>query len=243
MVSIEQVNFFNHEYLPKRTIFHSGPSLVIHQHQESKKEETKLSFFLKKSDETKLKLFDEDVGMLEILLNLTLGYRRRNDFLIPLKATEEMQQMTQLLFTYYFHDKLNYSVDRVLDFLVHRTLKVNSKILNGDRAFLSLIDFMEENLDQPLQVIDFCSLLHVSESNLNRLCKEQAGVTAMKLFRKIQCYEADRLMRETNFTIQEISQKLGFKSISQFSAMYRRTEGISPLKKRKLLGGISDDKS
>ena len=78
----------------------------------------------------------------------------------------------------------------------------------------------------------------MSEASLNRMCKEQAGVPPMLLFRKIQCNEAERLMRETSFKIREISELIGFKNSSHFSTMFRKVVGMSPLDKRKTIRGV-----
>ena len=135
---------------------------------------------------------------------------------------------------------MNYPVDAVVISLVDRILRLNSKLLNESHPFLKLLQFMEENVAKSLCVADFCTATHLSESSVNRLCQEHTGTSVMKYFRKIQCWEAERLLRETSLTIQEISVKLGFKNSKSFSTMYRRNKGMSPLENRKSMGGMNN---
>jgi len=176
---------------------------------------------------------NKDSYVLEILLNFTFFFWKQREFSIPLRATKELQQITHLLFTYYVSEKNSYSIDQVISILVERIFKLNSEILNRDHSFLSLLDFMEKNINRSLRVSDFCEMTHLSESSVNRLCIDHTGITAMKLFRKIQCWEAERLLNETSLTIKEISGKLGFKNSKSFSTMYRKNEGTTLLEKRK----------
>ncbi|WP_176281307.1 helix-turn-helix domain-containing protein, partial [Enterococcus sp. 12E11_DIV0728] len=125
---------------------------------------------------------------------------------------------------------------------VERIIRLNLDSLNGDHSFMILLKFMEENITQPLRVFDFCQATHLSESSVNRLSHEHTGMTAIRLFRKIQCWETDRLLIETSLTIQEISKRMGFKSSKSFSTMYRRNEGVSLMEKRKELGGRNSRK-
>ncbi|MGL9747404.1 helix-turn-helix domain-containing protein [Enterococcus sp. DIV0170] len=238
MVLIKEVFYFNTNNPVKRTISHFGPSLIIQLQKKQEITSKKVSFYLNKSDYEGLIISNNDVDIIEILLNLAMEPKSYKTILTPLKATKEMQQIAYLLFSYYLYKIVDYSVDQVILLLVNRVLKVNAHAFVTDHNFLKLVKYMEENINKNLKIIDFCSNVHMSEASLNRMCKEQAGVPPMLLFRKIQCNEAERLMRETSFKIREISEILGFKNSSHFSMMFHKVVGMSPLHKRKSIGGV-----
>ncbi|MGM0110292.1 helix-turn-helix domain-containing protein [Enterococcus sp. DIV0187] len=242
MISIQRVNYFNHLRFPEQTILHSGLSLIIRNQDSSINRNFPAFFLLQKSCKSKLNPNDRVLGVLQILLDFS-HVLKKTEFLVPLKSTREIDQIICLLFTYYLQEKTNYSVDQIIILLVNRVFKANSEILNNDHTFNKLLKFMEENICESLQVTDFCSKVHLSESSLNRLCKKQIGMTATKLFRKIQCQEAGRLLMDTSLTIQEISEKLGFKNSKHFSTMFKKNEGISPIEKRKNLEEINYERA
>lgn len=238
MALIKEVFYFNTNNPVKRTISHFGPSLIIQLQKKQEFTSKMVSFYLNKSDYEDLKMSNNDIDIIEILLNLTMKSKWYKKVLTPLSATKEMQQIAHLLFSYYLYKMVDYSVDQVISLLVNRALKVNAHVFVADHNFLKLVNYMEENINKDLKIVDFCSIVHMSEASLNRTCKQQAGVPPMLLFRKIQCNEAERLMRETSFKIREISEMLGFKNGNHFSTMFRKVVGMSPLEKRKSIGGV-----
>lgn len=238
MVLIKEVFYFNTNNPVKRTISHFGPSLIIQLQKKQEITSKMVSFYLSKGDYEGLKISNNDIDIIEILLNLAMESKWYKKVLTPLNATKEMQQIAHLLFSFYLYKIVDYSVDQVISLLVNRVLKVNAHVFVTDHNFLKLVKYMEENINKDLKIVDFCSNVHMSEASLNRMCKEQAGVPPMLLFRKIQCNEAERLMRETSFKIREISEMLGFKNSSHFSTMFRKVVGMSPLDKRKSIGGV-----
>lgn len=238
MALIKEVFYFNTNNPVKRTISHFGPSLIIQSQKKQEITPKKVSFYLNKNDYEVLKMSNNDIDIIEILLNLTMESKWYKKILTPLHGTKEMQQIANLLFSYYLYKFVDYSVDQVIALLVNRALTVNAHIFIADHNFLKLVKYMEENINRDLRIVDFCSNVHMSEASLNRMCREQAGVPPMLLFRKIQCNEAERLMRETSFKIREISELLGFKNSSHFSTMFRKVVGMSPLEKRKSIGGV-----
>ena len=238
MALIKEVYYFNANNPVKRTISHFGPSLIIQLQKKQEITSKKVSFYLSKSDYESMKISNNDIDIIEILLNLAMGSKWYKKNLTPLNATKEMQQIAHLLFSFYLYKIADYSVDQVILLLVNRVLKVNAHAFVTDHNFMKLVKYMEENINKNLKIIDFCSNVHMSEASLNRMCKEQAGVPPMLLFRKIQCNEAERLMRETSFKIREISEILGFKNSSHFSTMFHKVVGMSPLHKRKSIVGV-----
>ncbi|MCB5951068.1 AraC family transcriptional regulator [Enterococcus sp. BWT-B8] len=139
-----------------------------------------------------------------------------------------MQQLAYLLFTYYYSIHIEYSINYVLQLLVYDTIRANSKTLLVNQTFISLVVFITKNIHFSLTIEDLCQFLHVSSSALTRLCKKNSGLSPKKLYRKIQCYEAKRLLLNTDMTIQEVSKELGFKNSFHFSKIFKLIENISP---------------
>ena len=235
MILIQSVNFYTLKDSNNCTPILSGFSIVILQRRLLIRRNTSLTFLLQKNGTREFAEFDKESSVLEIYLNSTFHFWDQREQSIPLRVTKELQQITQLLFSYYLHGKFTYSVDKVIYSLVDQIIKLNSASLIANHYFVLLLKFMEENITSPLRISDFCKVIHLSESSLNRLCHKHAGTTAMRLFRKMQCWEAERLLADTSLTIQEISERMGFKSSKSFSTMYRRNEGISLLDKRREL--------
>ncbi|WP_339680729.1 helix-turn-helix domain-containing protein [Cyclobacterium marinum] len=79
----------------------------------------------------------------------------------------------------------------------------------------------------------YAEKLNVSANYLNRLCKEQTGLTAGDMIRKRIITEAKRLLIYTDNRINEIAYELGFESTSYFVTFFKKYDNHSPEKFRK----------
>lgn len=79
----------------------------------------------------------------------------------------------------------------------------------------------------------YADKLNVSANYLNRLCKEETGLTAGDLIRKRIITEAKRLLIYTDNMVNEIAYALGFESTSYFVTFFKKYDNHSPEKFRK----------
>jgi AraC family transcriptional activator of pobA len=79
----------------------------------------------------------------------------------------------------------------------------------------------------------YATMLNVSTNYLNKLCKEETGQTARDLIRKQIIIEAQRLLHFTNYSINEIADKLGFENVSYFVTFFKKQIQKTPEQYRK----------
>jgi AraC-like DNA-binding protein len=79
----------------------------------------------------------------------------------------------------------------------------------------------------------YATMLNVSTNYLNKLCKEETGQTAGDLIRKQIIIEAQRLLHFTNYSINEIADKLGFENVSYFVTFFKKQIQKTPEQYRK----------
>lgn len=97
------------------------------------------------------------------------------------------------------------------------------------RKFGQLIDkhYKEEKLPS-----FYAEKLNVSANYLNRLCKQETGLTAGDLIRKRIITEAKRLLIYTDNMVNEIAYSLGFENTSYFVTFFKKYDNHSPEKFR-----------
>ena len=76
---------------------------------------------------------------------------------------------------------------------------------------------------------DYADRLAVHVNHLNKVLKEHTGRTTTDLIGSRVTQEAKLLLRQTNWTISEISASLGFEEVAHFSNFFKRQTSISPL--------------
>ena len=73
----------------------------------------------------------------------------------------------------------------------------------------------------------------VNAPYLSRFIKEQSGETFIDYVNKQRVQLAKQLMTETDDTITDITQKVGFSNSNTFIRVFKRYEGITPGQFRK----------
>ncbi|WP_409345935.1 helix-turn-helix domain-containing protein [Paenibacillus sp. MBLB4367] len=94
------------------------------------------------------------------------------------------------------------------------------------------MDVIHEHLSKKrfdkITVADISKLMGLSEKQLNRIVKECHDMTPNKLIAKSKLQAAKALLEDTEMTIQEISEKLGFSNEYYFNRFFKREEGMPP---------------
>lgn len=79
----------------------------------------------------------------------------------------------------------------------------------------------------------YADLLNVSPNYLNKICKQERGVTAGEIIRRRVVIEAKRLLEYTLLNVNEISDELHFENASYFVTFFKKHTGFTPESYRK----------
>ncbi|MBU9712579.1 response regulator [Bacillus tamaricis] len=83
-----------------------------------------------------------------------------------------------------------------------------------------------QNSDLNLEVL--AETLHVSPVYLSRLMKQDLGISFVAMLTNIRINKAIQLLNTTNFTINEISEMVGYDTQHYFSTSFKKVVGVSP---------------
>lgn len=88
--------------------------------------------------------------------------------------------------------------------------------------------YLSFNLDKDLSLDDLEKIANISKYHLIRIFKEAYGITPIKYHQSSRIEKAKELAQYTNLSLNEISERIGFKSIHSFSRAFKNIEGVSP---------------
>ena len=89
-------------------------------------------------------------------------------------------------------------------------------------------DYIEAHSAERFSLQEMAGALFVNGSYLLRVFKRSTGMTPLSYHHRIRCQKAKELLAQTNQTISEIGEAVGFVSSSHFSHIFRKTVGCSP---------------
>lgn len=93
--------------------------------------------------------------------------------------------------------------------------------------------YIAENLHNELTVQNLANYSHLSTDHFSRIFKQHFGMRPLKYIQTKRIERAQLLLLTTNQSLQQISEKTGFDSVSYFSRFFKKTTGKTPGKFRK----------
>lgn len=88
--------------------------------------------------------------------------------------------------------------------------------------------FMLENTSSSLTLDQICRFLNMGRTHLKTMFKAKTGMGALEYFKMLKIDRAKVLIREEEYNLTEISEKLGYSSIHSFSRHFKSVTDISP---------------
>ena len=93
--------------------------------------------------------------------------------------------------------------------------------------------YIDTNYKDSLSLDDLARVVHMNKYYLAHAFKTEYGTSPINYMISRRIDESRYLLRETNMSLSEIAQVLGFSSASYFSQSFRRSVGSSPIEFRK----------
>ena len=103
----------------------------------------------------------------------------------------------------------------------------------NDRLVRTAVRIIRKNATRGMNVDEVCQQLNVSRSTLERRMKEVLKRTPKEEFLRVQFKEVERLLRETNLTIEVIAGQTGFSHCEYLQNTFKHRYGVSPGQYRK----------
>jgi len=101
--------------------------------------------------------------------------------------------------------------------------KEESDIVGRVKEYV-LKNFMNENICMK-NIVDY---IHLSPSHVSRMFHKQTGVTLTRFINDVRIEEARKLLISTKMTVSEVCYAVGYKSLSNFTKMFKKNTELSP---------------
>ena len=136
------------------------------------------------------------------------------------------------------HDKLREKICLLELFDTYVTLASQAKdpisITKQNTCLMqNVTKYMEDNIEKNLSVKDLADFCHLHPNYFIRAFKEKFGSTPAKYMKTFKLEAAKRLLEETELSVAEIMNRVGFDDASHFSKLFKSYFGTSPQNWRK----------
>ena len=125
------------------------------------------------------------------------------------------------------------SVSNIASMLIKYILFENMLKPDINPSIQRAVNYINSNLSENLSVKTIEKNANVSKSVLYKKFHEEFGCTLSEFINRRRIDTAKLLLKKNELSIEEISQRLGYSNASYFGKIFKKNEGISPLKYRK----------
>ncbi|MEK4009365.1 AraC family transcriptional regulator [Paenibacillus sp. FSL H3-0333] len=105
--------------------------------------------------------------------------------------------------------------------------------LLGDFAIAPALEYITRNYMAPMTIDDLAGLCHLSTTHFRRKFHDTMGTAPLDFLSSTRIEEACKQLKSTEDSILEISEKVGFHSISSFNRCFSKLMGVPPKEWRK----------
>ncbi len=102
-----------------------------------------------------------------------------------------------------------------------------------EKDFGYIINYMKENYHEKMVLGDCAAYLHLSYDYFHHRFKQITGFSPRRFLLLCRLHAAERLLTEEDIDCTEIAYRCGFSTSAQFSALFKREYGKTPLQYRK----------
>ncbi|MFD0698283.1 AraC family transcriptional regulator [Paenibacillus sp. GCM10027628] len=97
------------------------------------------------------------------------------------------------------------------------------------QQMIALMDDLGDSLYLPFDAQQTAKRHHISISTLRRAVSEYTGYPLNEYIHRLKIAEAKNVLLNTNDTVKQIADTLGYKDVFYFSRLFKKYVGISPL--------------
>lgn len=110
-----------------------------------------------------------------------------------------------------------------------RSLSRQSSNPNSQTELLQqILLYMDERVTEPITIEEICHRFFMSRTSLQALFKMHLHLSPKSYLINIKLQKSKELLRESQYTISEIADILGFSSIHYFSRLFKKYFDVSP---------------
>ncbi|GGZ48922.1 AraC family transcriptional regulator [Streptomyces inusitatus] len=109
-----------------------------------------------------------------------------------------------------------------------------------ERVVTRVIEDMRANLGERITIDDMAQTAMFSKFHFTRLFRGQTGVSPGRFLSALRLNEAKRLLINTDLSIADISNCVGYSSVGTFSSRFKTCVGIAPSTYRQFNGFVSE---
>jgi AraC-like DNA-binding protein len=141
---------------------------------------------------------------------------------------------------------LSTAIAKEIEFICLEHVKEKGAIENvsssENHIYMQILTYLQTHYRYNLRLEEVCEIFGCSKSYISHMFKKKSGCTFNGYINRVRIEQAKKLLVQTELSMNEIAEEVGFSAYFYFANTFKRFCGVSPreYKKQTLLGGVDD---
>ncbi|NSW89142.1 MAG: helix-turn-helix transcriptional regulator [Firmicutes bacterium] len=141
-----------------------------------------------------------------------------------------------------YHNNLNSSIGNLQSklLLVDLLLEIVELSENGEvfednniaspheKRISDIVDYINSNYSNHISLDELCNLFYINKYYLCHIFKDITGMSIIEFINRKRLAEAKKLLKYTDYSITDISDMVGFNSVSRFISLFKKKYDLTP---------------
>ena len=110
---------------------------------------------------------------------------------------------------------------------------INPEVAELSGCVQSALEFINNNINKKIDLSAIAEHTFVSRSTLTNKFKKELNITVLEYIQRQKMFLAGQMLKNTNLTVAQISEHLGYSEQFYFSRCFKQSFGMSPREYRK----------
>lgn len=106
--------------------------------------------------------------------------------------------------------------------LTNRIVRVNKN--NFEER---LVQYIDDNIGTEISITDMCFYFGMSRTSFYELSEQCLGSSIMKYIKRLRIEKAKKLLQDSDLSIAQISEQVGFQDYNYFMRVFKKETGVS----------------
>lgn len=103
----------------------------------------------------------------------------------------------------------------------------------SSKLFTKIVEYLYMNIHKKISVQDICSEFSISKTYCNKLFRKYKDISFNTFMNEMRIEIACKLLKETDFSVQKVAEKVGIMDYYYFSKKFKSVMGLTPTQYRK----------
>lgn len=160
---------------------------------------------------------------------------KKNELCKIVRANEQIEHIFYEVYTYREKNKLYYLKIKIIELFlflseIDYSIESNKKHLTRFQVekAKSVKEFIIKDITKHYKIEELAEIFNISKTTIKSWFREVYGVGIYTYLKNYRLQEALRYLKETNYSILEISNIIGYSNPAKFSTAFKETYGSSP---------------